>query len=85
MPMSAELKPIKRINAIVVRDKLGGQMLGRSARLVIAGTGQEIQCVRDISLHLPLDGIVTATVELVINDVEIRESTELPVEKHEGR
>jgi hypothetical protein len=45
-------------------------ILGREAKLVDADTGEELVCIGDITLRIPMDGAITAGVDIQISEIE---------------
>ena len=68
---------MKRLKVIITRDPLverssANAMFGLPARLVDADTGQELDCVQDFSINIPMDGVITVDARLLVADIEVR-------------
>lgn len=56
-----------------VFDESSGQaIVGRTAKLVDADTGEELGCVRDFSINVPLEGPVTVEAEMLVAGIEVK-------------
>ncbi len=64
---------MKRIKAIIPAGDKGSPAMPGHIRLVDADTGEDLLPLRSVDLHFPFDaevGIVSATVELFISEIE---------------
>lgn len=51
-----------------------GKVHGYRPKLVNIKTGEELDCATDNRLNMPLNGLVTVTVEIAVQDVVIGEA-----------
>lgn len=60
--------------AKLILPKTDGRTLNANrAKIVDADTGEEIETARSITVNIPLSGVITATVEILISEVEFTE------------
>lgn len=71
---------MKRAKLIIPRRVDGGHFLmSHMAKLVDADTGEEIECVSDIQLNMPLQDAMSVTATILISDIELRDVS-VPIE-----
>lgn len=62
---------MRRAKLVFVNQPDGQVILGGSVKLLDADSGEEIECIGDITVSCPLDGVVMANVAVQISEVEI--------------
>ena len=65
---------MKRLKVILRRDPVAKDrcMPGLLGSLVDADTGDELNCVTDFKLNVPMDGVMTVTTEMVVSEIEVK-------------
>jgi len=65
---------MKRIKVILVKDRDPSResgFLGLKSKIVDADTGEQIDCLQDFTLNVPLDGILTVDARMVVSDIAV--------------
>lgn len=63
---------MKRLRVILNRDPLVREsMYGGAAKLVDADSGQELGCVTDFNINVPLDGMITVNAKMLVHDIVV--------------
>ena len=64
---------MKRLKVVFVRDPLTKTgMNANPCRLADADTGEEIGCVKDFAIDVPVEGAITVNARLLVSEIEVR-------------